>query len=141
MITLLVLNYMVAVVIYFVKDSIVKFVSLPSHIAGISIFPFSFIKKSHKDNSEYVERILVHERIHFHQQRKWVLIGGLVGFLSWYFAYVFLLPAVYNPFRWKWEYLAFRDGDKYEHDHIVKVLSSGTYGFLKERLHKIPNDG
>lgn len=64
-----------------------------------------------------------HEKIHLEQQKQ----VGLVKFL---FLYIFALPFLYNPYRFKWEYDAYVRGSKLSHDETMKILKSYRYGWL-----------
>lgn len=88
-------------------------------MAAITIYPFIFIDpKARKPR----EQILAHEKIHHRQQDKFWTWGGIIGLFYWYFLYLLVLPIGWNPFRWKWEYEAFKEGSGYDHEYIVKYL-------------------
>ena len=67
--------------------------------------------------------LMKHEKIHVLQQKK-------VGLLKFIFLYILCGPFLYNPWRYKWEYEAFKYGSLYDHDRIVKILHSSQYGWL-----------
>ena len=72
-------------------------------IGAITIFPFGiFIAIGY--NTPRVRR---HEGVHWYQQRLWALRGLGIGLLVWFLLYLLLLPALWNPFRRKWETEAF----------------------------------
>ena len=48
-------------------------------------------------------RVLKHESVHWVQQYNWFKAAWYFGLFAWYFAYLFLLPLLWNPFRRKWE--------------------------------------
>jgi len=75
-------------------------------ICGITIYPFIFIAPS--ISKLVTDDILIHETVHYMQQRRWALYGLGIGLLFWHFLYLFALPFIYNPFRRKWETEAYR---------------------------------
>lgn len=44
------------------------------NIKGITLYPFIFIDKYIKNESEEYECLLVHEKVHIRQQKKWFII-------------------------------------------------------------------
>lgn len=70
------------------------------------------------------QRIIDHEYIHYLQQKKY----GLLKFL---FLYLFAFPLFYNPWRYKWEYEAYKKGSHLNDETIRELLSSYKYGWLK----------
>lgn len=84
---------------------------------AITIYPFVFLC------AEVGPIFEAHEQIHYEQQDRWWSWAGPFGLLIWYFLYLFVLPVGWNPFRWKWEYEAYRNGSKYEPERIVRMLT------------------
>ena len=69
---------------------------------------------------------LKHELFHVRQFKR-------VGFYKFLFLYLLALPIGYNPWRWKWEYVAFRKGSQYSDAKTRKILRSKLYGWLREK--------
>jgi hypothetical protein len=67
--------------------------------------------------------IVAHEEIH---EKQWMA----VGFLKFYFLYLFCLPVLWNPWRKKWETEAYKGAEKLTDEEIKKRLSSAMYGWL-----------
>jgi hypothetical protein len=67
--------------------------------------------------------ILAHEEIHSRQQKE-------TGLLLYMFLYLFCLPFVWNPWRWSWEYEAYRVGSHWSDKDTEAVLKSSAYGWL-----------
>lgn len=68
--------------------------------------------------------ILKHEKIHVLQRQKY-------GAFLFYFLYLFALPFVWNPFRYKWEMEAYIKGSKLNEKEAKKLLQSPMYGWLQ----------
>lgn len=68
-------------------------------------------------------RTMKHEKIHVLQQKE-------VGLLKFIFLYILCAPFLYNPWRYKWEYEAFKYGSQYPDEIIKKILHSESYGWL-----------
>lgn len=66
--------------------------------------------------------VVEHEFIHMEQRR-------YVGNFWFYFAYLFALPILYNPWRYKWEYEAYKHGGLSD-EQIHRILRSYKYGWL-----------
>jgi len=77
------------------------------------------------EGSYPTKRTIEHEEIHSQQQKKY----GLFSFL---FKYIFVFPFVYNSFRYKMEYEAYKNANKYSDEKIHKILSSYMYGWLRK---------
>ena len=77
-------------------------------------------------STDISEQTLNHELVHIEQQRR-------IGVVWFILAYLFLLPFIWNPFRWKWEVEAYSVSG-WPQDDIRRVLRSSAYGWL--RLHK-----
>ncbi len=75
-----------------------------------------------KDHPPTLE-IVAHESIHFAQQTE-------VGFVKYLFLYLFCLPFLYNPWRYKWEFEAYTKGSGYSEEQTKKILKSYKYGWL-----------
>jgi hypothetical protein len=75
--------------------------------------------------------ILEHERIHYEQQQRW----GKPLLLLWISCYLLIFPLFFNPFRYRWEYEAFRKGSGYSHDNVKHELADLPYGLLPYWLH------
>ena len=84
-----------------------------------------------KGFNEPPDSIAKHEKVHIGQQQSWTKFG----FLFWLFLYGLALPLFFNPFRYRWEYEAYREGSGFGHEHTISVLRSATYGFLPAWLH------
>lgn len=72
------------------------------------------------------EGVIAHEEIHSIQQHSW----GLLALPLWIFCYLFVLPVFWNPFRFKWEYEAYKIGSGWSDSQIKFILRSGAYGWL-----------
>lgn len=81
-----------------------------------------------KGASEKDRMLIDHEKIHLEQQKR-------VGLVKFVFLYLFCLPFVYNPYRWKWEFEAYDRGTRMVHWRIKQVLGSKLYGWLKPSWH------
>ena len=95
---------------------------LPFGVMGLTIFPFVFIKPK-------ADWCLVHERVHYEQQRRWALYGLGVGLLVWFALYLFALPAYFNPWRRKWETEAY-EAEGYGPAAIRRLLRREPYWLL-----------
>ena len=69
------------------------------------------------------DSVIKHNEVHSRQQKE----TGLVKFLL---LYIFVLPFVYNPFRFKWELEAMLAGGR-SREESIKILRSYKYGFLR----------
>lgn len=96
--------------------------------AGFTMYPFVFLTRRAKERTPSYGSTLDHEMVHIKQQGKWWGWGGPIGWLLWFFLYIFILPVGWNPFRWKWEEEAFRIGSRYPDDHSKRRLR--TYYML-----------
>jgi len=65
-----------------------------------------------------------HENIHMHQQEN-------VGLFKFLFLYLFCLPVVWNPWRFRWEYEAYTEGSGCSHQLTKRILRSASYGWLR----------
>lgn len=70
-----------------------------------------------------IRTIVLHEEIHSLQQKR-------VGLYKFIFLYIFALPFIWNPWRYRWEYEAYFDGSGLSDQEIKKILSSYRYGWL-----------
>ena len=66
--------------------------------------------------------IIKHEKTHVAQQKAF-------GFFRFIFLYLFCLPFLYNPFRYKWEYEAYKNQGLVDQE-IQSILKSWQYGWL-----------
>lgn len=73
---------------------------------AITAYPFIFASNLLK--GPVLKQILIHEMVHWTQQRRWFFWGLGVGLLVWYLLYLLVLPVGWNPFRRKWETEAMR---------------------------------
>lgn len=69
------------------------------------------------------QQIINHEMIHMKQQQE----CGLFKFLL---LYGLVLPFLWNPWRFKWEYEAYTKGSKFSSKRTIKELRSVNYGWL-----------
>lgn len=79
-----------------------------------------------KGTKQIPSSALKHEAIHIEQQKE-------LGFLKmawWLFKYVFCLPVLYNPFRYKVEMEAYMVGNKLPKYAAQQELKRSTHGFL-----------
>lgn len=80
-------------------------------------------------------RLLDHEMIHARQQVCWLWFG-------FFLPYLLLFPVWFNPFRFRWEYHAYKQGSKLSDEQIKKKLGSKDYGWLSWKANawvlKIP---
>jgi len=93
---------------------------------AITFYPFIFIAPGYADTLT----VLMHEQIHYNQQRQWAIYGLGVGLIAWYLLYLLCLPVWYNPFRRKWETEAYRKAQKYDDATIKIILTQAPY-YLK----------
>lgn len=70
------------------------------------------------------QEVIAHEMFHVKQQQE-------VGIIKYLFLYLFCFPFLWNPWRYKWEYEAYKLGSKWPESMIKKELSSSDYGWLK----------
>lgn len=70
------------------------------------------------------EDVIRHEEVH---ERQWME----VGFLKFYFLYLFCLPVLWNPWRKKWELEAYTEGSKLSEKDAKRILASYRYGWLR----------
>lgn len=90
-------------------------------VSGATIYPFVFLFKGHTEHTK------AHELVHIRQQRRWWKYGGPLGLLAWLFLYAFVLPVGWNPWRWKWEYEAYKEGSKFGDFGIERKLRRFPY--------------
>jgi len=90
----------------------------------VTVWPFLFYLDEPLEGSR-----LDHELIHAKQQVCWL-------WLPWFVLYILFLPVGFNPFRYRWEFKAYRNGSGYGHSYIRWVLSTSTYGWLIPSLHR-----
>jgi hypothetical protein len=88
--------------------------------SAITAWPFVFV------DGEPSESIMVHERVHLAQQRRWAIYGLGVGLLAWHLLYLLALPAGWNPWRKRWETEAYRANGIGE-DRIKAILRARPY--------------
>jgi hypothetical protein len=69
------------------------------------------------------EKSIAHEEIHLRQKKE-------VGSLKFHLLYLFALPFLYNPFRYKWEMEAFTKGSGISADDAKRLLKGPSYGWL-----------
>jgi hypothetical protein len=89
---------------------------------AITVWPFLFIHPLLADNLS----VRTHERVHWEQQRRWVIYGLGVGLLLWFVLYLFVLPIGWNPFRKHWEQEAYRK-EGYSNEAINNILRGPPY--------------
>lgn len=65
-----------------------------------------------------------HEEVHAKQQKD-------VGVVWFVIQYLLFFPVLYNPFRYKMEYQAFKQAQGYSDEKIHEILTSRAYGWLK----------
>lgn len=89
-----------------------------------TIWPFLFYSDYPAEGLD-----LDHEKIHAKQQLCWLLI-------PYFLLYLFgPLPVFFNPFRFRWEYHAYKEGSMLTDYEIKEILSSSYYGWLPYWLH------
>jgi hypothetical protein len=101
--------------------------SLPFNIGAVTIFPFIIIAKGCGDDIT-----VMHEGVHYMQQRNWFRYGIGIGLLLWFFVYIFVLPCYWNPFRRKWETEAYSHANGYDADTIDMILGLAPYWLKRE---------
>jgi hypothetical protein len=69
--------------------------------------------------------IILHERTHIAQQQA----NGVLKFM---FLYFLCLPLFWNPWRYKWEYEAYKNEgiNDFDEDSVRRLLRSWRYGWL-----------
>lgn len=73
---------------------------------------------------------LDHEMIHATQQKRLLV-------LPWWILYVFgPLPILFNPFRYRMEYQAYKYGSLMDDESIEEELGSSYYGWLSPTIHR-----
>jgi hypothetical protein len=113
-------------------------------IGAITIFPFILIQPKLADDEE----VLHHEHIHWYQQLRWLLVGGVIGvtaacllypysdwflflmgigLFAWYFLYLLVLPVGWNYFRYKWEREAYKTANKLTDEEVKERLKKHPY--------------
>jgi hypothetical protein len=78
---------------------------MPPGAVAFALWPFIFLSTRLPAGAEY--RVLMHEKKHLEQQRRWAIYGLGVGLIAWYFLYLLCLPVGWNYWRRKWEAEAF----------------------------------
>jgi hypothetical protein len=91
--------------------------------SGLTIYPLIF-------NVSLSGWGLKHEKIHLEQQHKWYSVLWYFGVLAWLFCYLMILPVGWNPFRYKWEYEAYKNGQGYSDMKIREVLKKEYFLWL-----------
>jgi hypothetical protein len=110
---------------------------------AITCWPFIFVAEDKKE-------VIDHEEIHLAQQFK-ALIKGLIlwalitpylvtlgawiaiilllpiGIYIWFFLYLFCLPFGWNPWRKRWEFEAFKQGNGFSDAKIEDILKNPPY--------------
>jgi hypothetical protein len=91
---------------------------------GLTVYPFIFVDPD-LDEQE-TQAVLIHESIHYAQQRRWFVYGVGLGLLVRWMLYLVALPVWINPWRRRWETEAYSacGFDKYE---IVEFLRERPY--------------
>jgi hypothetical protein len=69
------------------------------------------------------ERIIRHEKVHLRQQQE-------IGLLKYLFLYIFVLPVLWNPWRYQWEMEAYMNGSGYSIEKAKEYCKGWNYGFL-----------
>ncbi len=88
-----------------------------------TINPYIFVSKNFYNHSKiYQDSTIKHEMVHIKQQQE----NGLLKFL---FLYCFCLLILWNPWRYKWEYEAYKK-EGYSDKRIKDVLGKWCYGWL-----------
>ena len=67
--------------------------------------------------------VFAHESIHSAQQAK-------TGIIKYILLYLLVMPFLWNPWRFKWEFEAYVLGSKLPPDEAVKILRSKSYAWL-----------
>lgn len=86
--------------------------------SGWTFYPFIILTGGAGDT------VLEHERVHYRQVDRWWAVAGPFGWLAWYFLWLFVLPVGWNPFRWRWEYEAYRT---HTTDEAARKVLRGYY--------------
>ena len=102
-----------------IKTNLVKNVGA----GAITVFPFVFVSPEFAEDKE----TLAHEAVHYRQQKKWCIYGLGVGLIVWYLLYLLALPVGWNPFRYRWEYEAYKEGSKWTDEGIRDTLKEAPY--------------
>jgi hypothetical protein len=96
-------------------------------------FPFAHNNRTLLGNTIYYPKGTVleqssirHEEIHVKQMAE-------VGLIKFYLLYLFALPFIYNPWRYKWELEAYTLGSNMSEMEAKKVLRSKMYGWLRNQ--------
>ena len=88
-----------------------------------AFYPHVYISKKFKKLSKKRQKMsLKHEKVHLQQQKK-------VGRIKLAFLYLFVLPILWNPWRYKWEYEAYMKAG-FSKKETEKRLRSSLYGWL-----------
>jgi len=95
---------------------------LPPGAGAFTMFPFIFVHKDLIDDP----RVLLHEDVHYKQQKKWFIYGAGIGLILWFILYLFVLPFYWNPWRRRWETEAFMV-DGYSQEQIDEILRKPPY--------------
>jgi len=103
---------------------IVKLRWLPWSAAGITVFPFIFVQE--EVGGSVLKNVLLHERVHLAQQRRWLVWGCGAGLIAWWLLYLVALPVWKNPWRQRWETEAYA-AQGISHDYIITFLRSSPY--------------
>ncbi len=87
-----------------------------------TIYPNIYVSKNfYNFSKKYQDSTIKHEKVHLKQQQK-----GLLKFL---FLYCLCFPIIYNPWRYNWEYEAYKS-EGYSDKRINEILKKWSYGWL-----------
>ena len=89
--------------------------------SAVTAWPFVFVARDDLPPS-----VMIHEKVHYAQQRRWALWGLGVGLIIWHLLYLLALPFGWNPWRARWERAAYR-ANGYTDATISKMLREPPY--------------
>jgi hypothetical protein len=133
---------------------VVRFPIMPPGAEAFTVWPFVFVSRRPGRPVDF-DRLLAHEAVHLEQQERalglgaapgvvfayvqlilsggskvWTLsqfaIGPMIGLLVWFAFYLLALPALWNPWRRKWETEAYRS-EGLTDEQIDELLSRAPY--------------
>jgi hypothetical protein len=80
---------------------------MPPGALAFTAYPVIFVSRE-VVSPTWLGNLLLHERVHLGQQRRWALFGLGVGLLAWWVLYLAALPMWWNPLRRSAETEAYR---------------------------------
>ena len=80
---------------------------MPPGALAFTAYPVIFVSREVVSPTR-LGNLLLHERVHLGQQRRWALFGLGVGLLAWWVLYLAALPMWWNPLRRSAETEAYR---------------------------------